>query len=402
MGRAQAMARKAVQWVLTPFQVLFSLRRAGWFVVLMGMLAAVVAMRSGKNIPCLVAMVIAGVLVASAWLSRRSLKGLLLRRGAPVRVEAGREFQVLLSVTNAKRLVPSFAVSMLERLPEARWLRPSLAYAEAIPAGGAERATYLMAVRRRGVYRFAPTRIESSYPFGLFGSSAFASIPTEVVVYPRMLRVSSALFDETDRRLEDVRRWRRTPYEEDFRGLRDYRHGDNPKWIHWRTSARLGKWFIREFEKPESKRITMLLETLLNPRANNPRRRAHLETGIRFAASLARECAVRGYEFTLGAFMPDLNLVSMGRGIGDIEKMLDALARLEPSRSATVEDLIGGVGADQLRDSIVLVARLGFAGVGEGGTERLEPPAGVAPELFWEVSIGSRRFREFFARSPVR
>ena len=402
MGWLRLVGRRALDWVALPFHLAMSLTRAGWFVLVMILLVMLVALRSRNNVPFLMAMVMLAVVLGSAYLSRRALKDLLIRRGAPRRAEAGVPFKVFLSLSNMKRIVPAFAVHVVEQLLGAPWLRPALAYTEAVPAGGSERSYYTLAVRRRGIYQFAPTRLESSYPFGFFRSAGYCAIPTQLIVYPRMMRVSSALFEETDRRLEEIRAWRRTPYEEDFRGLREYRHGDNPKWIHWRSSARLGTKLVREFEKPESKRITMLLETLVNPRALNPRRRAHLETGVRFAASLGRECLRRGYDFTFRAWAPEEATVAMGSHSPSLEALLDVLARLAPSRDGTVGQLLARTTPAQMRDAVILVVRLGFAGVGEGADEELTAPPGVPPELFWEATVGTGRFRGLFGRGVVR
>lgn len=393
---------KLLDWLLFPVQLVLGLTRSGYFLLVMILMVMLVAFKSGRNVPFLMAMVMIAVLVGSAFVSKRALRRLILRRAAPLRTEAGMPFRVFLSISNAKMLIPAFAVYAVERLPGAPWLRPAFAYAEAIPAGGNENACYTLTVRRRGIYQFAQTKVESGYPFGLFRSAAYCRIPAKIVVYPRMMPVSSAFFEETDRRIEHIRTWRRTPHEEDFRGLREYRHGDNPKWIHWRTSAKLRKKYVRQFEKPESKRITMILETVINPRAFNPRRRAHLEMGVRFAASLGRECLRRHYEFTLLVDAPERTVVKTGSEASNIEELLDVLAALAPPQEGSVGGLLAQANPVDLRDAVVLVVKLGFAGVGEGADETLDVPEGVPEELFWEVTIGTKRFRRLFGRGVGR
>ena len=402
VNRVSRLARRVRDGLLLPIHLASSLTRTGWFLLLLILIVMVVALRGAQNVAFLIAMVMVAVLATSAYVSRRALRHLVLRRAAPRRVEAGSSFHVFLSLSNAKRLLPAFAVYAIDRLPGAPWLRPAFAYAEAVPASGTERACYSMNLRRRGVYQFAPTRLESAFPFGIFRAAAYAGVPAQLVVYPKMMQVSSAFFEETERRLDEIRVWRRTPYEEDFRGLREYHHGDNPKWIHWRTSARMRKKLVREFEKPESKRITMLLETLINPRAMNNRRRAHLEMGVRFAASLGLECVRRGYEFSFLAYTPERTVVTIGGDSPNIETLLDVLAALAPTRSGSVGDLLAHMNPVLLRDAVVLAVRLGFAGVGEGGAGPLEPPAGVPEDLFWEVTVGTGQFRRLFGRGVTR
>ena len=42
---------------------------------------------------------------------------------------------------------------------------------------------------------------------------------------------------------------RNGPVEGDFFGLREWQTGDSPKWIHWRTTARIGQLAVRQFEQ---------------------------------------------------------------------------------------------------------------------------------------------------------
>jgi len=46
-------------------------------------------------------------------------------------------------------------------------------------------------------------------------------------------------------------------------GLRPFRSGDSPRWIHWRTSARRGELMVREFEEPSPDSLIVVLEAWL-------------------------------------------------------------------------------------------------------------------------------------------
>src|SRR5207245_10092424 len=49
----------------------------------------------------------------------------------------------------------------------------------------------------------------------------------------------------------------------DFHGLRAFRSGDSPHWIHWRTSARLGELMVREFEETPDDNLVIILDAWL-------------------------------------------------------------------------------------------------------------------------------------------
>src|SRR5439155_887264 len=49
----------------------------------------------------------------------------------------------------------------------------------------------------------------------------------------------------------------------DFHGLRAFRSGDSPHWIHWRTTARLGELMVREFEETPNDSLVLILDAWL-------------------------------------------------------------------------------------------------------------------------------------------
>ena len=95
-------------------------------------------------------------------------------------------------------------------------------------------------------------------------------------------------------------------------------------------------------------------------------------------------------------------MVSVGRDSSNLEELLDVLAALAPPREGSVAGLLASANPVQLRDAVVLVVRLGFAGMGEGGDEPLKRPEGVPEELFREVTVGTPGFRSLFGRSVDR
>src|SRR5258708_33611326 len=52
----------------------------------------------------------------------------------------------------------------------------------------------------------------------------------------------------------------RSAQQQEYHGLRDYRPGDSPRWIHWRTSARLGQPRVQEFEQQHEQNLAILLD----------------------------------------------------------------------------------------------------------------------------------------------
>src|SRR5581483_7364175 len=93
----------------------------------------------------------------------------------------------------------------------------------------------------RGDYPCRPLRVVSSFPFGLVRHEVEFDAGDRLTVLPRLgtlsagrLRrwlVHAARPDERTRRTR-----RRLAQEAEFHGLRQFRSGDSPRMIHWRTS----------------------------------------------------------------------------------------------------------------------------------------------------------------------
>jgi uncharacterized protein (DUF58 family) len=103
----------------------------------------------------------------------------------------------------------------------------------------------------------------------------------------------------------------------EYRGLRPYRAGDDPRDVHWRTSARLGEPVIREYERDRSRALWICLDLRAEP--GEP-----AESAIEIAASIAGAASRRGEPFALAT--ADAR-VAPGIGQAQLERVLDALAR---------------------------------------------------------------------------
>jgi hypothetical protein len=54
----------------------------------------------------------------------------------------------------------------------------------------------------------------------------------------------------------------RSGHGEVFAGVRDYRPGDQRRWIHWRTTARTGRLAVREHEEPARSPVVLVVTGL--------------------------------------------------------------------------------------------------------------------------------------------
>jgi len=222
-----------------------------------------------------------------------------------------------------------------------------------------ERSSYSLTIRRRGIYAFGETTLETVFPLGFFHTRSVRRSPGRIVVYPRLGEVDTAFFKELELSLQMLRRARPSRAEEDFRSLREYREGDNPKWIHWRSTARLQKMLVKEFEEPQAKRVLLLIDSNLQRLATQ--RFAAFELALSFAGTVARDLLRRGCEVQCMALQPKGKVaratVSLERR--NLDALLEMLSGLRRDDTRTLSDLREFFPRSSLRNAYVLVLGLG-------------------------------------------
>ena len=107
--------------------------------------------------------------------------------------------------------------------------------------------------------------------------------------------------------------------------LRDYRQGDDPRLIHWRSSAKSGGLIVREREADSARDTRIVLQ------GAGERDAARLERGLARAASLAVHLLRAGASVELfgrGVHVP------RGAGPAQRTRVLTALALYDPGAAA--------------------------------------------------------------------
>jgi uncharacterized protein (DUF58 family) len=123
-------------------------------------------------------------------------------------------------------------------------------------------------------------------PFGLVERRVSISDPAELIVYPTVGQLTRR-WQVLQRQAVETRRGQRhdrSSQQQEYHGLRDYRPGDSPRWIHWRTSARLGQPMVKEFEQQNEQDLAVLIDPWLPRSRASAEQREALEQAVQFAA----------------------------------------------------------------------------------------------------------------------
>ena len=226
----------------------------GWQALAVGFLVLFVARLIGTTQFHQLAYAFLALPVASLVLGLLNARGLGLSRTLPPgsRVTAGSPTRVDLLLSNGSRFGTS-KVSVVDRLPEPRSFEvPSLR------GGGGTKIDVALTFARRGVYELGPAEVRVVDPFGLLRFARRFDERTEVVVYPKVHALPG--FPLRDGNIEDGARGSVGRRGDEFAGLREYRRGDDRRHIHWKSVARTGELFVKEFALHAPHRYTVALD----------------------------------------------------------------------------------------------------------------------------------------------
>ena len=279
------------------------------------MAVGLAAMNTGNNLLYLLMGGMCGLIVVSSLMSEQAIGLLELRRHLSRGVTVGHDARILYDVTNHKQRLPTIALELREEgLAEA-------AFFARVPPGATETAASVHTFVRRGIYPLSTLTVSTSFPFGLFFKERDVELEGELIIWPRHDRPVRAPFPGAGRARVRGQTMAGAPGTRgDYRGLRPYRPGDDPKDIHWRKSARLEAPVVREYERDASETLWICLD-LGGEAGSDP-----AEALVEVAASLAARAELEGKRF---AVVAGARVVMPGSGPGQLEAALDALARVD-------------------------------------------------------------------------
>jgi uncharacterized protein (DUF58 family) len=280
-----------------------------------------------------------GILIVSGMISRLVLRRLIVQRMLPENGCVGQPLSIVYDVTNGKRFWPSLSVSISELDgAEAFTTQPQGYMLHAAPRTTASVPAPVIP-KRRGLHEFNRYQLATSFPFGFVKRAitdrhkdVMLILPPPAKVDPKLLRMcrSADVTGETVRPQPGGT--------DEFYGVKEYRPGDNPRWIYWRRSARSGTLISKEMTRVSPPRIAILVDTVLSSRSLADH--AAIEQCIAMAASLA-STALEG-ELSVGLCVWSGQWVAIPptRGKRHGDDVLSLLARLPLNTVHGIEELI--------------------------------------------------------------
>jgi uncharacterized protein (DUF58 family) len=210
----------------------------------------------------------------------------------------------------------------------------------------------------RGRYQFTNLDLITRSPFGLLERRMTVQEPGELIVYPRVGQLARR-WHQLRRESTETKRGRRhnrTSQQQEYHGLRDYRPGDSPRWIHWRTTARLGQPMVKEFEQQSEQDVAVLIDPWIPRSKVTPEQRETLEEVIRFAATVCLDtCRRQGHRLILGWTGPTPGLRQGPASVKLLHELLEQLAVMRPATEGQLSSLFDVLPPGAVRDSLLII-----------------------------------------------
>jgi uncharacterized protein (DUF58 family) len=294
----------------------------------------------------------------------------LTRTITPQRLVAGSTARVRLELENLTRL-PTRVLLAEDQVPYSLGPSPRFVLAR-LPGGRRAAVTYSLRSQLRGRYLVGPLRLRLTDPFGMCEVTRSFSATDPLVVVPRTCPLgpvqSGGMWAGTGESLA-----RNTAASgEDDAAIREYRHDDDLRRVHWRSTARRGDLMVRRDEQPRQLRATVLLDARRDGhRGEGPA--SSFEWGVVAAASVG--VALAGQRYGVRLMMDEHPAAwaspHAGDGAGKVleelavatwngpESLTGALATLTRGRlDGLVVAVLGEIG----EDDATTLARLGGQG----------------------------------------
>ncbi len=236
-----------------------------------------------QDLVFLLGALVVGCALAAAPLCRRNLAGVRLRRQAPARARAGAVTTLEFELENVGRDA-AVGLEVEDRRPRQAWPLQARLEVPCLGPGRRVRGRLEVTFSTRGRHTLEAPSLTSRYPMGAFRARRAAGEAQEVLVWPREGRPTSALLQRLRGSGEEAQL--RRPLKrgaDDLFGVREQRAGDDPRRIHWPSSARRGELLVTDWRALEGHEVIVVLG-----RCAGPSQGRSFERAVSIAATLWR------------------------------------------------------------------------------------------------------------------
>ncbi|HEY8185200.1 MAG TPA: DUF58 domain-containing protein [Pyrinomonadaceae bacterium] len=296
------------------------------------------AWNTGNNLLFMIFSLLFSTLFVGGVAARASLRDLIVSARFPDHIFAGDAAPVIVTLRNAKRLLPSFSILVEARGPEdsisksksrrrrQRYVKRALAYFTYVPHRAAAEQRVEQLFSSRGHVLINGFELSTRFPFGFFRfRRRLGARNVDIIVYPKPEPIGDELhlLPTYAGRIASMKRG----MGHDLFSLRDYQPQDDLRHIDWKATARSRNLTVREYTAEDERRITIVLDTR-DLSGSKESFKPRFENGVVQAASLLKHFVDEHAEVRLK--LGD-DLGRYGGGLKHLYACLRRLALINPA-----------------------------------------------------------------------
>jgi len=343
------------------------------YLVIIGLIS-IAALNTGNNLLFLILASLLGAILVSGILSQIVLSDLELDFVLPDHVFAEQPMISRLTVSNLKRVFPSFSITVTARDaegkkrkksagPSPRQILDAPVYVPYIPHRSSVTQHVEITFPRRGRYTQEGFRVSSKFPFGFVRKSHEVPTKQEILVLPNIQPTEEfyEILPMIGGEIESLFKGRGN----DLYAIRDYQEGDSARHVDWKASAKAQAVKVREFTREDERRLMLVFDARLPHAESN--QLALFEKAVTFCACLAWHF----YEIDAHLqFMTDGFETILAPSAEVIYPTLEALALIEPIIGVSTPSVLSAIASAPRTYNIIITAQ----------------PRGSIPTSLWSSS----------------
>jgi uncharacterized protein (DUF58 family) len=331
----------------------------GIFLLILG-IVGFAAWNTGNNLLFLVFSLLCSTLFVGGVAARASLRDLIVSARFPDHIFAADAAPVIVTLRNAKRLLPSFSILVAARGPSdsiqqnrkrrsQRFSKRTLAYFTYVPHHAAAEQRVEQVFPKRGHVLITGFELSTLFPFGFFRfRRRLRARDVDIVVYPNPEPIGDELhlLPTFAGRTVSPRRG----IGQDLFSLRDYQPQDDLRHIDWKATARSRNLTVREFTAEDERRITIILDTSEPDGSDAEDFDTRFEQGVVQAASLLKHFVDERAEVRL---MLGADLGPYGTGVNHLYACLRRLSLVKAQKKNDKDELLSAVADVDQRQNVL-------------------------------------------------
>lgn len=287
-------------------------------------------------------------------IARFNLRGITIKRKLPQTAQEGKDITLGYELSTSRH-IGNRMLEVIDKLPFALQIKQqAMTFIPMLK--GSTTLSLTIGCNRRGRHQLGPITLQSSYPLGINQiSETVYDTWAEILVYPGTFPIRNLVLLGAGHLLPTgVSSASKEGGHDIFIGLRDYRHGDSIRHIHWNASARHGKLVVKENENINKTEVCIVLD--LNQKSDiGEGIHSTLEYAVKIAASIARFAIENGHIVSLICNGKSIMTIKPDSGPAQLDAILNLLAVVKADGDNDYQLLVNKLTRDNTGNKVLML-----------------------------------------------